>query len=190
MIQERVGFFTRSRDIVKGALFRQLLWMYGTERNDWWSDPIRMQYRASILSNMVQNMKILVNFVDRQGWKFVAPNEEHADVVRNLDVCALINMEHVWNGSLAKAIRHLWKDPAVKQAFSHHQGDMQLTETAEFFFNEMKRVRERDYIPTCEDVMKCHIKTTGIVHRQIEYEGKSFHITDTGGQVSHSHGQP
>ena len=39
-----------------------------------------------------------------------------------------------------------------------------------------------NYIPTYEDIIKCRVKTTGIVECNYEVDGVKFRLVDVGGQ--------
>ena len=40
----------------------------------------------------------------------------------------------------------------------------------------------QDYDPTYEDIIKCRVKTTGIVECSFEIDGLKFRLVDVGGQ--------
>ena len=59
-----------------------------------------------------------------------------------------------------------------------------MNDSAEYFLNNLNRIKGRDYIPSVMDVLRTRVKTTGIVETNFQYKDLYFQLFDVGGQRS------
>eukprot|EP01083_Nonionella_stella_P215943 776793_1 len=57
-----------------------------------------------------------------------------------------------------------------------------LTDGAQYFFNRITHIGQADYVPDEEDILRCRVRTTGIVETAFEITGVHFRMFDVGGQ--------
>jgi len=57
-----------------------------------------------------------------------------------------------------------------------------LNESTSYFFGQIDVVCKADYIPSFQDVVRCRIRTTGIVELEFQVEKHIFKLFDMGGQ--------
>ena len=50
------------------------------------------------------------------------------------------------------------------------------------FFKNIDRISNGEYVPTQQDVLRCRVKTTGIVESEFDINGMKFRLFDVGGQ--------
>lgn len=87
---------------------------------------------------------------------------------------------------IADIIHEVWNDPQIqhiyKQVFYESCG---IGENAPYFFENVKRISEDDYMPTDEDILKIRIRTTGMSSMPfiINHNIKLL-LVDLGGQIS------
>ena len=84
---------------------------------------------------------------------------------------------------MAKIMELLWKNRAVQACFQRSR-EYQLNDSAEYFLNNLNRIKGRDYIPSVMDVLRTRVKTTGIVETNFQYKDLYFQLFDVGGQRS------
>ncbi len=60
--------------------------------------------------------------------------------------------------SLAEAIESLWKDPVI-QILMERANEFCLMDSADYFFTNVKRICNREYVPTQHDVLHARAKT-------------------------------
>lgn len=85
---------------------------------------------------------------------------------------------------IAKAIQMLWKnDSGIKQCFSR-SNEFQLEGSAAYYFDNVDKFADPDYICTDEDILKGRIKTTGITENEFNIGSSKFKVLDAGGQRS------
>eukprot|EP00455_Lapot_gusevi_P023004 TRINITY_DN2394_c0_g1_i3.p1 TRINITY_DN2394_c0_g1~~TRINITY_DN2394_c0_g1_i3.p1 ORF type:complete len:361 (-),score=80.61 TRINITY_DN2394_c0_g1_i3:267-1349(-) len=144
----------------------------------------REQFRSVIRKNLVEGLQTLVAAVKRYRWDFSsAEAEQVANEVAAIDVFNA----NFWTQEIDRYVRVLWGgidapgDPAIKQAFEN-RSKFQMTDSAVYFFDNVARIREHDYIPSDSDILRARLRTTGIVENSFRIEGVEFKFLDVGGQ--------
>ncbi|KAG9041835.1 Guanine nucleotide-binding protein alpha-2 subunit [Tulasnella sp. UAMH 9824] len=84
---------------------------------------------------------------------------------------------------IANAIDSLWKDPIIATVMDH-SSEFYLMDSASYFFAQVQRIAQRDYIPNESDVLRARAKTTGISETRFNMGQLSIHMFDVGGQRS------
>ncbi|KAI4523037.1 heterotrimeric G protein alpha subunit A [Schizophyllum commune] len=85
---------------------------------------------------------------------------------------------------IAEAIDAFWKDPAVTRIIDEQTSHFYLMDSATYFFTEVLRIGEPNYIPTETDVLRARAKTTSITETRFTMGPLSIHMFDVGGQRS------
>jgi hypothetical protein len=67
----------------------------------------------------------------------------------------------------------LWADPDIQAAFSR-SSKYQLNDSAKYYFENIDRISEEDYLPTVQDILRSRVKTTGIVETRFTYRSLNF----------------
>jgi len=83
--------------------------------------------------------------------------------------------------NVCKHLKKLWKDEAIQLTFEN-RAHYQLTDSASYFLDKLDEIASPGYIPTHQDVLRCRVRTTGIVENNFVIEGNHFKIFDVGGQ--------
>ncbi|KAI7783283.1 hypothetical protein LA080_012038 [Diaporthe eres] len=99
--------------------------------------------------------------------------------------------------AIAPAAKALWNHPYVDETFKrsgteqlqHAQGTpwdlpSYLPDCAEHFLNSIERIFKSDYLPSIEDIMWAHTRTTGSWKWQFLIDGTNYHFCDVGGMRS------
>lgn len=55
-------------------------------------------------------------------------------------------------------------------------------DSADYFFAEVQRISQPNYIPTDNDLIRCRVRTTGIVENRFTIDDNQFLMVDVGGQ--------
>jgi len=135
----------------------------------------RKSYIPIIFTNIIYNMKTLISAAREM--KFPIEKEDIAQKVLGLDTVAPIDST---NG---KMIAELWKDSGILMAFKR-QSEIQLQDSAAYYFEAIERIMQTNYIPNEQDVLRSRAKTTGIIETQFDLQGIRFNLVDVGGQRS------
>eukprot|EP01083_Nonionella_stella_P200372 733832_1 len=93
----------------------------------------------------------------------------------------------VFNNELADSIQYIWKhEQKIKKVFSSDEINQNkiLDETTEYFWDQIDRIKESDYVPDEADIINVRYRTTGVIEKKFEINNAKFHIFDVGGQKS------
>jgi len=75
----------------------------------------------------------------------------------------------------------LWKDSGVQDCFER-SNEYQLIDCAQYFLDRAHVVRQKDYSPTNQDLLRCRVRTRGIIETRFQVDRVNFHMFDVGGQ--------
>ncbi|KAJ7915951.1 guanine nucleotide binding protein, alpha subunit [Mycena leptocephala] len=88
---------------------------------------------------------------------------------------------HSLSRGICHAIKMLSQDPGVRKALSCFS-KFELSDSAEYFFDSIERLGAESYVPTTEDILRLRVKTIGIYQKEVEFDGQTLIICDTGGE--------
>ena len=82
---------------------------------------------------------------------------------------------------IGNAIKVLWKDPGVLLTWKR-RSEFQIVESVKYYFNEIDRIMEKDYVASQQDMLLARVRTSGIVTEKYVIDNKNFEMYDVGGQ--------
>ncbi|KAM6948971.1 guanine nucleotide-binding protein G(olf) subunit alpha isoform 1-T1 [Aplochiton taeniatus] len=77
--------------------------------------------------------------------------------------------------------KKLWDDEGVKACFER-SNEYQLIDCAQYFLDRIDSVRQSEYTPTDQDLLRCRVLTSGIFETRFQVDKVNFHMFDVGGQ--------
>lgn len=146
---------------------------------DGFSDEERLGYKTTIANNILTAMRTLIHQSNKFEYPLGKGNESRAQVIISMPR----DQEPVITKEIAELVKNLWQDPAIKQTFGR-SNEYQLNDSTQYYFDNIHRISEPNYIPTEQDVLRSRVKTTGVLETVFEVEEIIFRLVDVGGQRS------
>lgn len=94
------------------------------------------------------------------------------------------DLDSTFDPNLTTIIIKLWAHPSVKEMYRTRRSQFYIMDSASYFFNNVQRIGEIDYIPSVPDILRARIKTTGIYDTRFQMGRLNIHMYDVGGQRS------
>jgi len=161
----------------KSTVFKQ---MKIIQDNGGYSIEELLTYKPSIFSNCISQMRVMLEAAAYL--QIQLHSEEALQHAQNL--LALPSGANIWNHEIGSAIKVLWEDPGIIETFNLGTKKFQLNETAQYFFDNVERFMDDNYVPTVVDVLRVRVRSTGIEEASFVFDGYVFKVVDVGGQRS------
>ena len=161
----------------KSTIAKQMKILY----QEGYTESEKKVYRQVVFANVVQSMMAIVKAMSSLEIELENPDRQSdVKIVQNASR-SMDNFEMA--GEIGEALQRLWADAGIRECFGH-AGKFQLNDSAEYYFDELTRLSEQNYIPSVQDVLRSRIKTTGIIETDFSFKNLQFSLIDVGGQRS------
>ncbi|RKF57257.1 Guanine nucleotide-binding protein alpha-1 subunit [Golovinomyces cichoracearum] len=141
----------------------------------------RESFKEIIFSNTVQSMRVILEAMESLELPLNEKKAEyHAQTI--FIQPAQIEGENL-PPEVGNAIAALWKDPGVQSCFKRSR-EYQLNDSARYYFDNINRITQADYMPNDQDVLRSRVKTTGITETTFIIGDLTYRMFDVGGQRS------
>ncbi|ORX49789.1 guanine nucleotide-binding protein subunit alpha [Hesseltinella vesiculosa] len=145
------------------------------------SQDERVAYIDIIYSNTLQSIRVILEAMEDLDISLGVPdNQTHVQTIMGLP--SQISSDDM-SSHVVIAIKTLWADPGVKEAFSR-SSEYQLNDSASYYFDSIDRMTQTGYVPTDQDVLRSRVKTTGITETKFKVGELIYRMFDVGGQRS------
>jgi len=121
-------------------------------------------------------MKLLLNGISQSNISLDSPEAN--------DVAIQMLRNDNFSPEVARWIKLLWRDPALQQFYRSKQKVIQLNDSASYFFDQVDRISQPDYVPTRDDILRARLRSTGIEEAEFTFEEIIINMVDVGGQRS------
>ncbi|KAN0042132.1 hypothetical protein ACTFIV_004691 [Dictyostelium citrinum] len=140
----------------------------------------RLEYRYIIYGNCISQMKVLVTAAISQDLKPHNPANE----ARFEKFSKISPGGNSWTLEIAEDIKQLWSDDSIQNIYRMKDKFYQLNDSAAYFFDNIGRFANENYVPTQDDVLRSRVRTTGIQEAHFKFINIEFRMLDVGGQRS------
>ncbi|CAM9169366.1 unnamed protein product [Choristocarpus tenellus] len=136
----------------------------------------REEFVISIRRNAVECMQVILEAMTTLGIGLRLP--ENAPLMQKV---LGMGEDVPFTPKVANYIATLWADPGVREAYGK-RNKFWLLDAASYYFDEVLRLAETDYVPTDEDIILTRVRTTGIDTTQFSEPPYTYSVVDVGGQ--------
>jgi len=166
-------------DSGKSTLFKQLNLLHGEWQKEGISERERCSYKDSIHNNILEAIQILIK--KNQEFSMEDPDFEMEEISRQSAYVVQHLTDNLIDKALAEHIKIIWKDPGIQRTW-RRRSEYQFQDSSIYYFKDIDRIAEEEFIPTEQDIIRCRVRTTGIIEQRCTMEGHEFRILDVGGQ--------
>lgn len=140
-------------------------------------------FRQAVYENVVRGMKVLVDAHRKLKIPLERDEESRplADFVFGFD--NNIRLDEPVFLQYVPAITQLWTDAGIQRTFDR-RNEYQLIDSVKYFFDNLDRIGQANYVPTNQDILHSRKATKCIVEHEFVIHGKLFLFVDVGGQRS------
>jgi len=146
---------------------------------DGFTDEERASYKTAISNNVLTSIRTLIHQCSKFNYVLSTTNESRAQKI--LDIPR--DQDPVVTRELGDDVLNLWQDPAIKATYER-SNEYQLNDSTSYYFENITRIAQQDYLPTEQDVLRSRVKTTGVLETTFDVEDIIFRLVDVGGQRS------
>ncbi|KAH6897854.1 guanine nucleotide binding protein, alpha subunit [Coprinopsis sp. MPI-PUGE-AT-0042] len=143
-------------------------------------------YRPVVSKNVMESARQVLNYMTKAGLNWVdSSNRALADKVLDFHVKACGSDAHPdFSLEIAEAIDQLWKDPVMNQVMDELDDQSDLMDSARYFFCEVLRIGQPNYLPTETDVLRVRQESVGTSEMRWTVGQLSIHMFNVGSQRS------
>jgi guanine nucleotide-binding protein subunit alpha len=132
---------------------------------------------------MVIAFRVLYEIMQDERLEFADPeNEAYADLLENTDADVDAH-EAFRDKGIKQAMVSLWQDMGVQKAVARGH-EFALHDNLNFYFANIDRMFQPDWVPNDQDMLHARLRTTGITETVFELKDLTFRMMDVGGQRS------
>eukprot|EP01080_Neovahlkampfia_damariscottae_P012828 gene12828-7179_t len=163
----------------KSTMFKQVKFKY----SEGYTSKEKKELAVTVRSNVLTSLQSLISATTKFKLKVAPENEDFATLVNSWKPTefSLYTDNENWTPKFSEKIERLWKDEAIQTVLGQ-RSKFQLLDSTEYYLNNLERISQADYSPSDEDILRCRVKTTGIVNVTFEENGYIFQLCDVGGQ--------
>jgi len=140
----------------------------------------QLEFRKIIYQNIIRGMKVLVDAQTKLDIPLSDPtNRLHGDQLLLFDGTSTLSNANF--PQFKTMLMSLWGDEGIQTAFQR-RNEYQLTDSVQYFLNNVERIAAPDYVPTLQDILYCRKTTKGVIEFRMEIDRVPFLFVDVGGQ--------
>ncbi|KAI0045735.1 heterotrimeric G protein alpha subunit 4 [Auriscalpium vulgare] len=137
-------------------------------------------YRQLVFNNLTHGLKYLIDSMVDMDLEVSADNSEHIDLIENAPD---LRDGEAFPNQYYQPLQALWSDSGVQKAWERGN-EAALPENLLYFFSDLDRLFNPEYIPTEQDIVRCRARTIGITETVFQLRDHEMLMVDVGGQKS------
>jgi len=160
----------------KSTIFKQMQILYVEEG---FTEYEKSTFRHVVRRNVVESMQTLLFGCEKFGLAFEGgESDRSAKFMMALDPLSA----EFWVDEIVTHVKQLWlREPAIRKSYER-RSELQLLDSASYFFENLDRIGRPEYTPDRNDILRARLRTSGIVERTFRINNVDFKFLDVGGQ--------
>ncbi|XP_072391238.1 guanine nucleotide-binding protein G(q) subunit alpha isoform X4 [Diabrotica undecimpunctata] len=160
----------------KSTFIKQMRIIHGAG----YSDEDKRGFIKLVYQNIFMAMQSMIKAMDLLKIQYGdSSNQEKAELIKGIDYETVTTFESPY----VEAIKDLWADAGIQECYDRRR-EYQLTDSAKYYLSDLERIKDPDYLPTEQDILRARAPTTGIIEYPFDLDSIIFRMVDVGGQRS------
>jgi guanine nucleotide-binding protein subunit alpha len=143
--------------------------------------PERKSWRATIFNNLVSAFQTIFQAMQEDDTDF--EDEDNIRYSEMVNAAPDIGTEEPMPEEFLPAFNCLWADKGVQLTILKGN-QYALHDNLNYFFQDIDRLFQKDFLPTDQDILRTRLRTTGISETIFELGNLTYKMVDVGGQRS------
>lgn len=141
-------------------------------------DEMKSSYIKHVHQNILSSLHSLIKAMDTLNIKY-----ELRENIGKAEILKYINFANGIDPLYLKAIKSIWYDRGVQQCYMRNR-EYYLIDSSKYFFNNIDRIADPQYLPSDQDILRVRVATTSITEYDFNIKNKCIKVIDVGGQRS------
>lgn len=160
----------------KSTILKQMRLMYTKEG---FSKHEKEDWRGTIFSNILDGLRLTLDVMEELDIQFQDSNtKKFASLIPSVE----IKPDGTISSKYMSVFKALWNDPGFK--FAMEKGKLAAQDNLRYYFSDISRLFNKDFIPTNQDVLHARLRTIGITENIFDLGPVQYRMFDVGGQRS------
>ncbi|XP_072391235.1 guanine nucleotide-binding protein G(q) subunit alpha isoform X1 [Diabrotica undecimpunctata] len=161
----------------KSTFIKQMRIIHGAG----YSDEDKRGFIKLVYQNIFMAMQSMIKAMDLLKIQYGDSSNqvEKAELIKGIDYETVTTFESPY----VEAIKDLWADAGIQECYDRRR-EYQLTDSAKYYLSDLERIKDPDYLPTEQDILRARAPTTGIIEYPFDLDSIIFRMVDVGGQRS------
>jgi len=138
-------------------------------------------FKKTIHNNVISSVRTLIQSAQNYDYKLETENEEIADEILNIGNVNNLSSEY------SPKIQQILNDKSIDKVIKQHSSEIQLIDSASYFFENLDRIAADDYVPNDQDILRSRKPTVGIVETSFALKQLNVKLVDVAGQKNKRH---
>lgn len=141
----------------------------------------RLEFVRIIHQNIFRSMQIIIDAMKRLD----IPYEDKERSTKNAALIIHANLCYppLFLNIFLKALKELWADAGIQECYLRNR-EYDVMESTKYFFNNLDRIADPNYIPTEQDMLRARVPSEGFQEHIFNYKNVEFLVTNVGLQRS------
>jgi len=137
-------------------------------------------YRQLVFGNLTGGMKYLLESMEDMD---IELSDENVPYAKMMEDATDLRDGQAFPQEYYDPLRKLWDDPSVQKTWERGN-EAALPENLFYFFTDLERLFDPDYVPTEQDIVQARARTIGITETVFHLRDHEMLMVDVGGQKS------